>query len=195
MLYAKQIFVQFNQSTDRHPARIVAISPKMDLAIIEMEDAALLDGRPALTIRSGIPSFKDTVNVYGYPLGGDDLAVTDGIISRIEYASYFNSGAGLRIQVDAAINPGNSGGPAVIDGELVGLVFSKISQADNIGYLIPSDEIEMFLADIEDGKYDGKPNLFDALQSTENNALRAKLKMGRDGTGIMVKTPYKKQKA
>ncbi|MEM7312408.1 MAG: trypsin-like serine protease, partial [Planctomycetota bacterium] len=121
------------------------------------------------------------------------LAVTDGIISRIEYKAYFNSEAGLRIQVDAAINPGNSGGPAVIDGELVGLVFSKISQADNIGYLIPTDEIQMFLEDVKDGKYDGKPNLYDTLQSTENSALRAKLKMKSDRTGIMVKDPYEEE--
>ncbi len=63
---------------------------------------------------------------------------------------------GLRIQVDAAINPGNSGGPAVVDGRMIGLVFSRLQQADNIGYLIPMEEIELFLEDIRDGRYRGQ---------------------------------------
>ena len=40
---------------------------------------------------------------------------------------------------------------------MVGLVFSKLSQADNIGYIIPGEEIDLFLDDIKDGRYDGKP--------------------------------------
>jgi len=191
VLYAHQLFVQFNDSTDRHAAKVKAIAPNMDLAVVELEDPSLLEGRPALELQSGIPDFKSTVNVYGFPIGGDDLAVTEGIISRIEYASYFQSGAGLRIQVDAPLNPGNSGGPAIVDGKVVGLVFSKISQADNIGYLIPTDEIELFLEDVKDDTYDGKPNIFDTLQTTENDSLRARLGMASDVTGIMVKSPYR----
>ena len=34
---------------------------------------------------------------------------------------------GVRIQVDAAINPGNSGGPALVDGKMIGLIFSKLT--------------------------------------------------------------------
>ena len=48
-------------------------------------------------------------------------------------------------QIDAAINPGNSGGPAVADGKIVGLVYSKIVQGENIGYLLAADEVRMFL--------------------------------------------------
>lgn len=191
VLYAHQLFVQFNDSTDRHAASVKAIAPNMDLAVVELEEPSLLEGRPTLELQAGIPDFKSTVNVYGFPMGGDDLAVTEGIISRIEYASYFQSGAGLRIQVDAPLNPGNSGGPAIVDDKVVGLVFSKISQADNIGYLIPTDEIELFLEDVEDGSYDGKPNIFDTLQTTENDSLRARLGMKSDVTGIMVKSPYR----
>ena len=81
----------------------------------------------------------------------------------------------MRIQVDAALNPGNSGGPAIANGKIVGLVFSIIPNADNIGYLIPVDEIRMFLNDIQDGKYEGKPKLLDNMQTVENKALREKL--------------------
>lgn len=188
--YASQIFVQPNQSTDKIPASVLAIAPQVDLAVLRLEDESLLDERAALPLAQALPSVKDTVNVYGYPIGGDDLSVTAGIVSRIEYASYSRDTGGLRIQVDAALNPGNSGGPAVKDGHIVGLVFSKISKADNIGYLIPVEEINTFLADVEDGTYDGKPTLYDELQTTENEALRDKLGLQTQMGGVLVRQPY-----
>jgi S1-C subfamily serine protease len=44
----------------------------------------------------------------------------------------------LAIQIDAAINPGNSGGPVLSkDGKVIGIAFQNLSQAENIGYVIP----------------------------------------------------------
>ena len=71
--------------------------------------------------------------------------MTQGIVSRIECTTIYYLTSGLRIQIDAALNPGNSGGPAVIDGKVVGLVHSKLSHGENIGYLIAAEEIRMFL--------------------------------------------------
>src|SRR3970282_2111004 len=116
---------------------------------------------PALALADELPQLKSHISVYGYPTGGDDLSVTDGIVSRIEFASYNFGAGGARIQVDAALNPGNSGGPGIQDGKITGRVFSKIEAADNIGYLIPAQEIATFLADVKDGKYTGNPLLFD----------------------------------
>src|SRR4029077_5138718 len=99
--------------------------------------------------------------------------------------------SGLRIQVDAALNFGNSGGPAVSDGKLVGLGFSLIQNAQSIGYLIPVEEIQLFLADIADSKYDGKPQLYDFLQTVENDALRQRLILPAGVTGVMVTEPYR----
>lgn len=127
------------------------------------------------------------MSAYGYPLGGEDLSVTKGIVSRIEVAGYNHGFLGLRIQVDAALNPGNSGGPALIDNHIVGIVFSGIGSADNIGYLIPAEEVLDFIADAEDGTYDGRPELqIGTLQTLENDALRDKLGLDRDTTGMMV---------
>ena len=61
----------------------------------------------------------------------------------------------LIIQVDAAINPGNSGGPAMQGGKLIGVAFQALTGAENLGYLIPPQIVKRFLADIEDGNYDG----------------------------------------
>ena len=94
--------------------------------------------------------------VYGYPTGGTSLSITKGIVSRIEFTTFNASVAGLRIQIDAAINPGNSGGPVVVNDKMVGIAFSRLGCAENIGYIIPSEEIDLFLQDLADGRYDGK---------------------------------------
>ena len=127
--------------------------------------------------------------VYGYPQGGSTLSITKGIVSRIEFAGYNEGTSGVRIQVDAAINPGNSGGPALVDDKMVGLIFSKLTQADNIGYIIPSEEIDLFLKDVADGTYDGKPAMHDPLQTLENDALRGFLKLDKKAQGMVVHVP------
>ncbi len=90
------------------------------------------------------------------------------------------------MQIDAAINPGNSGGPALVDGKMVGLIFSKLTQADNIGYIIPGEEIDLFLKDVADGTYDGKPAMHESLQTLENDALRAFLGLDKKTQGMVV---------
>ena len=131
----------------------------------------------------------------GFPTGGSGLSITKGIVSRVEFTPYHFPVSGLRIQIDAAINPGNSGGPAVVGDKMVGLTFSHLSDADNIGYIIPSEEISLFLQDIADGHYDGKPAMFDSLQTLENPALRSFLKLAPTVEGIVVHKPYKNDPA
>ncbi len=186
VLYASRILVQPNQSTERILATVEYLAPGIDLAILKLSDESMFETRPALQLAEGLPKIKATVNAYGFPIGGDQISVTEGIISRVEYTPFAFSTFGLRIQVDAALNPGNSGGPAIAEGKIIGLVFSGMQNADNIGYLIPTEEIRMFLDDVQDGKYDGQPNLPDHLQTVENPALRARL--GLDGAtgGLMV---------
>jgi S1-C subfamily serine protease len=189
--YASQLYVQPNQSARRIPARVEAITPSMDLAVLKLDDESFFDKRGTLPLANELPRVKDIVNVYGYPTGGTELSVTQGIVSRIEFTDYYYQTSGLRIQVDAALNFGNSGGPAVTEGKLVGLVFSLIQNAQNIGYLIPVEEIRLFLADIADGAYDGKPQMLDLIQTVENEALRTKLGLPRDLNGVMVSEPYR----
>jgi len=189
--YASQIYVQPNQSARRIPARVEAESPAMDLAVLRLDDASFFEKRGAISFARELPRVKDTVNVYGYPTGGSELSVTQGIVSRIEYTDYYYQTSGLRIQVDAALNFGNSGGPAVTNGKLVGLVFSLIQNAQNIGYLIPIEEIELFLADIVNGVYEGKPQMFDLIQTVENDSLRKKLRLPAGMNGVMVSEPYR----
>ena len=97
------------------------------------------------------------------------------------------------MQVSAAVNPGNSGGPAAVGGKMVGLVFSRLSEGENIGYVIPNEEIDIFLEDIKDGRYDGKPDdaTLTSYQRLKNDGLRAMLGLDKKTGGILAIPPRK----
>ena len=189
VLYASQVQVQANQAGDKFSATVEAIAPGIDLAILKLDDEKFFDTHPPMVRAKILPEIKDAVMAYGYPQGGNSLSITKGIVSRIEFAPYNFPVSGLRIQIDAAINPGNSGGPAVAGDKMIGLAFSQLGGAQNIGYIIPSEEIELFLQDVADGRYDGKPAMFDTLQTLENPALRSFLKLDGPVEGIVVHQP------
>lgn len=194
VLYASQVEVQANESSTKVPATVLASAPDVDLAILKLEDETLFDSHRPLPRESRLPAVKDSVIAYGYPIGGNSLSVTKGIVSRIEFSTYnpfgivapgFTVGA-LRVQIDAAINPGNSGGPAVVDDKMIGLAYSYLARAQNIGYIIPTEEIDLFLADVADGRYDGKPDIRDELQTLESPSLRSFLKVQNTAEGMVV---------
>src|ERR1700729_3472164 len=192
VLYATQVQVQANATGDKLPATVVAVAPGIDLAVLQLDDAGFFDTHPALPRASELPRIKDAVLAYGFPTGGTSLSITKGIVSRIEFVSYNFPVSGLRIQVDAAINPGNSGGPAIAGDKMIGLAFSKLGgDTQNIGYIIPNEEVDLFLKDIADGRYDGKPAMYDDLQTLENPALRDYLKLDKTVEGMVVHRPYK----
>ncbi len=184
--YASQVEIQANEEGDKIPATVVAVARDMDLAILKLDDESFFDKHAPVQRASVLPAVREQVFAYGYPTGGNSLSITKGIVSRIEFVNYSYDTSGLRIQIDAAINPGNSGGPAIADDKMVGLAFSTSTVAQNIGYIIPNEEIELFLADVRDGKYDGKPALIDDTQTLENPVLRNFLKLDNTASGAVV---------
>ena len=186
VLYASQIQVQANQAGDKVSARVEMIAPGIDLAVLKLDDDSFFDTHAPLPRAAAVPAIKDPVLVYGYPTGGTSLSITKGIVSRIEFTNYNHPVFGLRIQIDAAINPGNSGGPAVVADRMIGLAFSYLGEAEKISYIIPSEEIDLFLQDIADGTYDGKPAFYDSFQTLENPAMRRFLKLAKTDEGVII---------
>ena len=191
VLYASQVQVQANQSGDKISANVEAVAFGMDLSVLKLDDESFFDTHPPLPRAKSLPAIQDGVMAYGYPAGGSSLSITKGIVSRIEFVRYNQAVWGLWIQIDAAINPGNSGGPAMVGENMIGLNFSRLNGSDNIGFIIPNEEIDLFLQDIADGRYDGKPTMLDELQTLENPALRAFLKLDKRVEGLVVHEPYR----
>src|SRR6202034_770357 len=193
VLYATQVQIQANATGDKLPATVVAVAPGIDLAVLQLDDPSFFDTHPPVARAGKLPQIKDAVLAYGFPTGGNSLSITKGIVSRIEFVAYNYPTSGLRIQVDAAINPGNSGGPAIAGDKMIGLAFSHLvgGGTENIGYIIPNEEVELFLKDVAHGHYEGKPAMYDELQTLENPALRDYLKLDKSVEGMIVHRPYK----
>jgi S1-C subfamily serine protease len=172
----------------RYVARVVFVGHDCDLAMLAVDDASFFEGTVALEL-TGIPKVNSTVSTYGFPVGGDRISVTEGVVSRIEMDTYVHTGADkhLVIQTDAAINPGNSGGPVIQDGKVVGVAFQGLTEADNIGYMIPTTVIRHFLKDVEDGKYDGFGSMgMIFYPGLHNPSYKDYLKVPPDEDGVVV---------
>ena len=189
---ARYIEVQAFQSSDKYIAKVKYISHVSDLAILTVEDKRFFNGLKPLSLGK-LPELNSEVTTYGYPMGGLQLSVTRGVVSRIEMTTYTHSGVDqhLAIQTDAAINPGNSGGPVIQNGKVIGVAFQGLTQADNVGYMIPAVVVRQFLDDVEDGKVDGFTEL--ALQYTkycQNPTFRKLIGLPPSLSGVLVTKVY-----
>ncbi len=183
-----QTFLQVRKygDTQRFTARVVAVSHLTDLALLTVDDEQFFEGEPALSLGE-LPETQQEVLVYGFPMGGDMLSITKGVISRIEHQPYVHSSSVfLAGQIDAAINPGNSGGPVLVEDKIVGVVMAGIPSAQNIGYMVPVPVIRHFFKDIEDGSYDGYPSLGIGMQDMENEGLRKYYQMEPGASGVLI---------
>ena len=182
------IEVQREGDTRRYPATVAFAAHDCDLAILEVADPRFFENSRSLPLGSTLPGLNDEVLVLGYPMGGDRLSLTKGVVSRIDYGLYTHStvDSHLVLQVDAAINPGNSGGPVLFKNKVIGLAFQGIMGSQSIGYAIPLPVIQHFLDDVRDKTYDGYPEL--GVQSLEliNPALRRDLGLADRSTGVVV---------
>ena len=167
-------------------AKVRFVDHECDLALLEVEDPNFFNDITPLELAETPPP-QTMVVAAGFPIGGDGIALTQGIISRIEIRPYAHSRRSLlTAQVDAAINPGNSGGPVLFDGKVVGIAFQGDTRGESLGYMIHSDVIRHFLKDIEDGLVDGFGTIGFQFITLDNADTRAYLKMKPGQSGVMV---------
>lgn len=190
---ASFIQVRSASSGDLYEAQVKVIGNDCDLAILEVEDETFFEGKTPLKFRETMLPQREEVVVKGFPMGGMELSVTKGIVSRSEIIPYSHSSVRLlTTQVDAAVNPGNSGGPVFSGDEVVGIAHQGFMMVQNIGYMIPVPVVRHFLDEVEKGSYEGFPRNCLKVQSIRNKALREyyELEKGKGGL-LIVKVPKK----
>lgn len=189
--HASLVELQRPGEDTKHLARVICEGPEADLALLQPEDSARFwDGVEPLELCPELPSLNDRVRVCGYPVGGENVSITQGVVSRIEMQPYRHGlGSLLAIQIDAAINPGNSGGPALNSRkQCVGVAFQSLKdgETENIGYVIPAEVIEHFVKGFTElGRYAGFGHHGFAWQPLDNHAMREAV--GALEGGILVK--------
>ncbi|KXZ51680.1 hypothetical protein GPECTOR_11g131 [Gonium pectorale] len=189
---ATAVYVRRPGAAKKFKAEVVCDGKVCDLALLTVREDAFWAAELRGLEFVDVPELQSPIAVAGYPVGGDNISVTKGIVSRIALVRYSAAARLLSIQIDAAINPGNSGGPAFVDlegGKVAGVAFSKniSSSTDNIGYIIPYRVVKHFLAEADlHGSYRGVPSPGFLTQDLENPAQRAFLKMPDGVSGVMV---------
>ncbi|MEZ4400094.1 MAG: serine protease [Kofleriaceae bacterium] len=186
---ANATFIQVQKPShpDKAIARVRAVCHDADLALLEVvEPAGFLDDVPPAEL-GPMPKLRDEVAVVGYPVGGEEISITEGVVSRIEVQRYSHSQRHLlAVTVDAAINAGNSGGPVFGDGKVVGIAFQKLTGVDNIGEMVPPPVIRTFLDGVAAGKRPIIPAIGVVTQNLENPLVRKHLGMAAGQAGVMV---------
>ncbi len=141
------------------PATLIDTDPIDDVALLQIVNTS---GLPTVSYgNSDDVQVGDAVVAIGNALGlsAGTPTVTQGIISAKGRTVQAGDGGGTTtetlsnmFQTDAAINPGNSGGPLVdSSGRVIGMNTAVASSADgtsqaqNIGFAIPSNKIRRLL--------------------------------------------------
>jgi S1-C subfamily serine protease len=122
-----------------HPTTVVSFDPSFDLAVLRVD--GLQD--PPLTLDPAQVARGTEGAVLGYPGGGPFTVVPAGVMAGFEAEGRDIYGRGLTLrnvyEIQAVVRPGNSGGPLVdTDGEVVGVVFSRSTTNDDVGYALAS---------------------------------------------------------
>lgn len=123
-----------------YTAKILTSDKKNDLTLLQIVDSSFTTlGTIPFIIQNNITAVGENVFVLGYPLRttmGDEIKLTNGIISS---KSGFK-GDITSYQISAPVQPGNSGGPLFDNqGNLIGIINAKHSNAENVSYAIKSN--------------------------------------------------------
>lgn len=137
---------------------LIGACPERDIAVLRIPQSELdaikeqLGGITPLSLGDSDTVYRtDEVLALGYPLGQESLKSTSGVISGREQQW---------IQMDAAINPGSSGGPLLnIHGEVIGINTATILEAQNIGYIVPINNVKVILPELYKKRFIYKPFL------------------------------------
>jgi serine protease Do len=125
-----------DQGKERYLANVVFVNPTTDLAFLQ--PVRNLNVQPRVFDSFASVRDRERVYVLGFPFGMP-YTETEGIVSSPRQLM----GGRYYIQTDAAVNPGNSGGPMVnASGQLVGITTAKFTEADNVGFAIPVNDLQ-----------------------------------------------------
>jgi S1-C subfamily serine protease len=188
---SRYLTVERDGDPNKYPAKVLFVAHDCDLALITVDSPNFYKNMVPLKF-GGIPELESTVSAYGYPIGGERMSVTTGIVSRIDFQLYTHSSIDqhLAIQISAQINPGNSGGPVMQKAKVVGVAFQGYSGdvAQGVAYMVPTPVINRFIKDVSDGRYDGYVDLGITPVKLQNPAQRKFLGLKEDGRGVLVGT-------
>jgi S1-C subfamily serine protease len=144
---AKNLIVE-NKKGDQFYANAVYANTVTDLAILKITDTSFkkVSGLP-YTFPKSTAELAEPIFTLGYPR--EEVVYGEGYLSA--KSGYY--GDTTSYQISISVNPGNSGGPVIDkDGEVIGIISSKETNADGVVFAIKSKNIYNALSEIKKEK-------------------------------------------
>lgn len=131
--------ITVKDTVEEHPATPIFYDPRYDLAVLRVPT---LDD-PALHLDPSYVPRGTQGAVLGFPNGGPFQAEAAGLLMRFDPLSsdiYGTASVQRQLyEIQSLVRPGNSGGPLVeANGTVIGVVFSRDSANDRIGFALTS---------------------------------------------------------
>lgn len=126
-----------NSKGEEYITSVVKVIPEKDIALLKITDEAFKT-IPSLpySIRKASTDVAEPIYTLGYPR--NDIVYSEGYLS----AKTGKNGDTLTCQLGMAANHGNSGGPVFNhEGEVIGIVSSKETEAEGVAFAIQSKYI------------------------------------------------------
>lgn len=126
-----------------YQCEVILKDEKSDLAVIKIKDESFKNFKSIpYSIQTKLEEVGTNVYALGYPFAmstlGNELKYTEGSIN----ARTGMDGNILAYQVSAPVQPGNSGGPLLdYDGNVIGVINSKLFYADNVAFAVKANYI------------------------------------------------------
>jgi S1-C subfamily serine protease len=151
-----------------YSATVAAYDYSNDIAILRVNDSRFSGfGSIPYAIKTTASDVGENIFVMGYPLTatmGSEIKYTTGVISS--HSGY--QGDISLYQISAPIQPGNSGAPLFDSkGDIIGIVNSKHTGAENVGYAIKSAYLNNLMQGRIPGSVLPSSNSVSSLSRTE----------------------------
>ena len=189
--YASQIQVQANHAGDKVSATVVAVAPEIDLALLKLDDESFFGSRPAVARAGNLPMVKDTVMATVSRPGGAAFPSPRGLshASNSCPTARRNPGCASR---SSRHQPRQQRRPRHRRRQNGWLGVRPAGGRPEHRIHHPMRRDRVFLSDIADGKYDGKPTMFDDSRRWRIRRCGPFSRSTNRYQGIVVNMPYGK---
>jgi S1-C subfamily serine protease len=135
---ARNIFIKISNGATFPVEGVLAVHSEADVAVLKVSGRHL----PTLKLGDSDKIFVgESVIAIGNPMGFEN-SVSSGVVSAIR-----PQGEHVLIQITTPIAPGSSGGPLLNEkGEVIGVVTSSVTQAQNLNFAVAINEVKKLSA-------------------------------------------------